>query len=156
MKSWPGFATMPDLDDDGDDTVIVTSFAKGKSQFSLRGARVAGKTDALPKALTSVDLMPDDQDSETDPDFTRDSKGRRWISYVDGQRGAGRLLIAPVDAAFKATGKPFEITQTGEKASEARLVAEKDGTILVVFLKENDADKSVELITEDLDCDVVN
>jgi hypothetical protein len=156
VKSWPGFATMPDLDDDGDDTVIVTSFVKAKAQFMLRGARVAAKSGDLPKALTSVDLMPDDKDSETDPDFTRDSKNRRWISYVDGQRGAGKLLIAPVDASFKATGKPFEITQDGEKASEARLVAEKDGTILVVFLRENDADKSVELVTEDLDCDVVN
>lgn len=154
VHTYPGTPTLPDMAVDGDDTVLLTSFARGKNEFSLRAMRLSGKKPELPKTLSPVVLFPDDKDSETDPDFTRDDKGRRWITYVDGERGHGKLFIAPMDANFHAPGKPFEITQENEKASEARLVPLKDGTLLVAFLKEAEGG-SYELVTEDLDCDIV-
>ena len=155
VHSYPGMPTLPDIAADGDDTVLVTSFVKSKTEFTLRGLRVGSQKPELPKAMTPVTLAPDDKDSETDPDFTRDGKGRRWLSYVDGERGHGKLFIAPIGADFTAVGHPFEITQGGERASEARLVALGDGTILVVYLREQEGEKSYELVTEDLECDVV-
>ena len=154
LKSYPGFPTLPDLGTDGDDTVLVTSFAKGKDEYLLRALRLSGDRPELPAQLSAIALAPGDKDSETDPDFTRDSKGRRWLSYVDGARGHGKLFIAPLDENFKATGRPYEITQNGDKASEARMVATTGGTLLVAFLREGDGG-STELVTEDLECDVV-
>jgi hypothetical protein len=156
VHSYPGMPTLPDIASDGDDTVLVTSFVKNKTEFLLKGLRLASQKPELPKQMVPIMLAPDEKDSETDPDFTRDSKGRRWVSHVDGERGHGKLFIAPVNADFTATGKPFEVTQEGEKAAEARMVPLADGTILVTFLRETDAGKGYELVTEDLDCSVVN
>jgi hypothetical protein len=154
VRTYRGFPTIPDMVSDGKDTVLVTSVAKGHNDYHLRAMRLAAANPELPRALINVELVPDDKDSETDPDFTRDTRGRRWLSYVDGNRGHGKLFLSPIDENFRATGKHFEITQDKESASESRLVPLSDGTLLVVFLKENE-DKSVELVTEDLECEIV-
>ena len=151
VVKYPGFATRADVADDGEDTVLTTSIAKGKD-FLLRAIRLSAKKPELPKALTAIVTDDDDKDSEAEPDFTRDSKGRRWVSYVEGERGRGTLEIVPVDAAFHAVGKSFEVTKEGEHASEARMVELKNGNILVTFLREKELD--VELVTEELHCEL--
>ena len=156
VHSYPGMPTLPDIAMDGEDTVLVTSFVKNKNEFLLKALRLASQKPELPKQMAPIMLVPDDKDSETDPDFTRDSKGRRWLSHIDGERGHGKLFIVPVNADFTATGKPFEVTQEGEKAADGRIVPLADGTLLVTFLRETDAGKSWELVTEDLDCSIVN
>ena len=155
IHKYPGFSTLPDISRDGNDTILSTSFARGNGDFSLVTMRLKENAPELPKALAKIELVPDDKDSETDPDFTRDGQGRRFLSYVDGARGNGKLFIVPVDSAIKATGLSYEITQPNERASEARLVPISDGRMLVVFLRETDGDKSFELVTEDLECDIV-
>jgi hypothetical protein len=75
------------------------------------------------------------------------------MSYVEGERGNGHLEIVPINAQFQALGRPFEITQEEERASEARTVALADGSILVAYLR--DKDKATELVTLDLSCDIV-
>jgi hypothetical protein len=153
MVSWGGFPTRPDVATDGDDTIIATSISKGNSEFSLRALRISAAKPELPKALSPIVTDEDNKDSESEPDFTRDSKGRRWVSYIDGERGNGHLEIVPVDANFHFTGLPFEITKEDDRASEARLVEMSDGTILVAFLRETGP--KVELVTEDLDCEII-
>jgi hypothetical protein len=156
FRTYPGYPTIPDVTSDGADTIMVTSFAKpsAKNEFLLWGLRLSATRPELPRTLSPVNLVPDGKDSETDPDFTIDTRGRRWLSYVDGARGHGKLFISPLDASFNAVGKPYEITQEKETASEARLVATKGGTILVAYLRESE-NNTVEIITEDLECDVV-
>src|SRR5262249_46024451 len=141
-----------DVSVDGDDTIVATSIAKGKD-FVLRAARLDAKQPVLPKSLSPIVTDDDGKDSESEPDFTRDAKGRRGVSYVEGERGKGHLEIVPVDADFRATGKPFEITRETERASEARLVELTGGSILVAFLREKDND--VELVTEELTCEPI-
>jgi hypothetical protein len=150
ISTYPGHPSRADVASDGDDTIVATSIAKGKD-FVLRALRLDGKQPVLPKTLSPIVTDDDAKDSETEPDFTRDAKGRRWISYIEGERGNGHLEIVPVDANFHATGKPFEITKEEERASEARLVELAGGSILVAFLREKD--KEVELVTEELTCE---
>jgi hypothetical protein len=154
MKQYPGWPTLPDITQDGDDVVVATGIAKPNSkEFVLRALRISTKRPELPKELVPIVTDDDDKDSETSPDFTRDTKGRRWMSYVEGERGNGHLEIVPINGQFQALGKPFEITQEDERASEARSVALSDGSILVAYLR--DKDKSTELVTLDLSCDLV-
>lgn len=155
IHTYAGFATLPDIARDGNDTILSTAIAKGNGDFSMETMRLKETAPELPKALAKIQLVPDDRDSETDPDFTRDGKGRRWLSYVDGARGKGKLFIVPVDAALRATGVAYEITQNGEVASEAKLVPVGDHDMLVVFIRESPGDKTFELVTEDLECEVV-
>ncbi len=154
MKSYPGWPTLPDITQDGDNIVIATAVAKPNSkEFILKALRMSTKHPELPKDLVTIVTDDDGIDSETAPDFTRDSKGRRWVTYIEGERGNGHLEIVPVNVAFQALGKPFEITTEEERASEARSVALADGTIFMAYLR--DKDKSTELVTLDLDCDIV-
>jgi hypothetical protein len=154
MKQYPGWPTLPDITQDGDDIVVATGIAKPNSkEFVLRALRISTKRPELPNAMVPIVTDDDDKDSETAPDFTRDSKGRRWMSYVEGERGNGHLEIVPINAQFQALGRPFEITQEEERAAEARTVALSDGSILVTYLR--DKDKATELVTLDLSCDIV-
>jgi len=154
MKTYAGWPTLPDITQDGDDIVIATAVAKPNSkEFLLKALRMSTKHPELPKELVPIVTDDDGVDSETAPDFTRDSKGRRWMTYIEGERGNGHLEIVPINADFQALGKPFEITTEDERASEARSVALADGTIFMAYLR--DKDKSTELVTLDLECEVV-
>jgi hypothetical protein len=149
--SLAGFPTLPDLAEDGDDLVLSTSVAQGKGDFGLRAFRLSSSHPKLPRSYSVVETDTTVSGSESDPDFTRDTRGRRWIAHVEGERGNGRLSIAPIDAAFRVQGRPYSVTEEGERASSARLIAMRDGGILVAFLR--DKDGSTELVTEDLHCD---
>ncbi len=154
MKQYPGWPTLPDITQDGDDIVIATGIAKPNSkEFVLRALRLSTKHPELPKALVPIVTDDDGKDSETAPDFTRDAKGRRWMSYIEGERGNGHLEIVPIDKDFQAMGRPFEITTEDERAADARSVALSDGSILVAYMR--DKDKVTELVTLTLQCDVV-
>jgi hypothetical protein len=154
MKTYPGWPTLPDITQDGDDIVIATAVAKPNSkEFLLKALRMSTKHPELPKDLVPIVTDDDGVDSESAPDFTRDSKGRRWMTYIEGERGNGHLEIVPINADFQALGKPFEITTEDERASEARSVALPDGTIFMAYLR--DKDKSTELVTLGLECDIV-
>ncbi len=154
MKTYPGWPTLPDITQDGDDIVIATAVAKPNSkEFLLKALRMSTKHPELPKDLVPIVTDDDGVDSETAPDFTRDSKGRRWMTYIEGERGNGHLEIVPINADFQALGKPFEITTEEERSSEARSVALADGTIFMAYLR--DKDKATELVTLDLECEVV-
>ncbi len=146
-----GFPTLPDIAQDGDDVVLSTSLAQGKGEFSLRALRISSSHPKLPKNYTVVQTDETVSGSETEPDFTRDMRGQRWMAHIEGERGKGRLSIAPIDADFRLQGQPYTVTEEGEHASEPRLVAMRDGGILTAFLRERDG--AVELVTEDLHCE---
>ncbi|MBL8716175.1 MAG: hypothetical protein JNL79_09280 [Myxococcales bacterium] len=150
-KSYPGSFLMPDVADDGNDTVLVASMGIGKSNYALRALRA---TPALPATMSPVMTDDDDSVSESRAEFLRDGKGQRWLAYLeDAEKGKGRLEIIPVDEAFHAVGRPYQVTKDDEKASEARLVPLKDGGFLVAYVRDT-GDGMGELVTEDLDCKV--
>lgn len=169
LMTYSGFPTIPHASADGGDTVLVTSVTKDKGLFALRGLRVPAEKPALPKALAAIDTHAADKGhshehghdeehdhvdhSETDPDFVRDAKGRRWLAYIEGERGKGKLSVVPVDESFHAVGKAFLLTNSSELASEARLVPLSDGTMLAVSLREGE--KGLDLVTEELQCEVM-
>jgi hypothetical protein len=169
LASFPGFPTIPHASEDGEDLVVVTSVAKDKGHFALRALRVP-KTHEIPKKLVAIDTHTgdaghdhghghdDDADhhdhSETDPTFLRDTKGRRWLAFIEGKRGQGKLEIVPVDEKFQAIGKRFSLIEDKGLASEARLLALPDGGILVVSLRDGDKG-GVEVVTEQLRCEIV-
>lgn len=151
-QTYDGFPTLPDIARDDRDTVITSAFGRAKGQYEMRGIRLAADKPEFPKHMHKVVIDDDDEDSEEDPDFTRDSRGRRWLSYIDGERGKGHLLIGPVDEKFRFIGRPYAVTEGEERASEARLVPIKDGAILVVYIREMNG--TSELVTEDLMCTI--
>jgi len=155
LAHYPGFPTLPALADDGRESlVMVTALAKGKGEFGLRALRVNEDKVELPKSLhiVTTDLSTGENPSESDPDFVRDVAGQRWIAHIEGQRGNGRLALAPIDKDFQAVGRSFVVTESDEKASAARVIALKDKGLLVVFLRE--AGKTLELVTEEVHCKV--
>jgi hypothetical protein len=155
LSRYPGFPTLPDMADDGSDGLVLsTSFAKGKGEFGLRALRVHESKPELPKSLHVVvtDKTTGEAPSESDPDFLRDAQGRRWMAHIEGKRGDGKLSLAPLNAEFQAVGRSYGVTEGDEKATAARLVALKDKGILVVFLRE--ADKTLELVTEEVHCKI--
>lgn len=166
LVSYTGFPTIPHVAEDGKDLVLLLSVAKEKGNFALRALRVSGEKHELPAKLATVETHAveaghqhdDEKDihghSETDPTFLRDTKGRRWISFIEGARGRGKLEIVPVDENFKAVGKRFSVFEDSALASEARLLPLADGGILVVSLREGDKG-AVEVVTEELRCEVV-
>lgn len=169
LASYPGFPTIPSIAEDGDDLVLVTSVTKEKGHFALRGMRVSKTTHELPKKLVAIDTHTGDvghdhthghdaeldhhDHSETDPTFLRDTKGRRWLAFIEGKRGEGKLEIVPVDEKFNAIGKRFSVIEDKGLASEVRLLPLPDGAMMVVSLR--DGDRGVEVITEQLRCEVV-
>lgn len=169
LASYPGFPTIPSITEDGDDLVLVTSVTKEKGHFALRGLRVPKASPVLPKKLLAIDTHTGDaghdhshghdeeldhhDHSETDPTFIRDTKGRRWLAFIEGKRGQGKLEIVPVDEKFSAMGKRFSVIDDKSLASEARLLPLPDGALLVVSLR--DGDNGVEVITEQLRCEVL-
>ncbi|MFO0761886.1 MAG: hypothetical protein U0359_35925 [Byssovorax sp.] len=153
FQTYPGMPTRPELSEDGDDLVLTTSIVKDKG-WQLRAMRINMKDPKLPKALTAIDLGDESTESKSDPDFTVDSKGHRWVTYVEGERGKGALMIAPVDKDFKVTGRAFEIAPKESKVSEARLNAFKeDGVLSVILLRDNGG--QTELVSQDLTCEVM-
>ena len=155
LAHYPGFPTLPDMAEDGPESlVLVTALAKGKGEYGLRALRVNEDRVELPKSLhvVTTDLSTGDTPSESDPDFVRDVSGQRWIAHIEGERGNGRLALAPVDKDFHAIGRSFTITENDEKASAARVIALKDKGLLVVFLRE--AGKALELVTAEVHCKV--
>jgi len=154
FKTYQGFFNMPDATEDGPDDVLIASLRTGKDAYALRAMRIPGTKSELPAAFSKVTTDEDDSHSESRPEFIRDFKGQRWVAYIENaEKGKGHLEVIPVNAGFRATGKPYSVTKEEEKATEARLVPQKDGGFIVVYIK--DAGNGVgELVTEDLDCKI--
>lgn len=169
LVTYSGFPTIPHAATDDKDTVLVTAISKEKGLFALRGLRVGSEKPSLPKALTVIDTHASDKGhdhahghdhehdhvdhSETDPDFVRDSKGQRWLAYIEGERGKGQLQVVPVDEGLQAMGKPFLVSASADLASEARLLPLEGGALLVVSLREGE--KGLDVVTEELRCEVM-
>src|SRR5262249_29739580 len=84
MHSYPGFPSLPDITEDGDDIVVATAMLKDdKKSYALRALRLNTKHPTLPKELVTVVTDDDHKDSESDPDFTRDSKHQKWMTYIE-------------------------------------------------------------------------
>jgi hypothetical protein len=155
LSRYAGFPTLPDVASDGHGgLVLVTAFARDKGQFGLRAMRVDETKPQLPKSLHSVvtDLSGPDAESESDPDFVHDAQGQQWIAHIEGERGQGRLSLAPLNQNFHAIGRSYTVTEPGERASSARLVPLKDKGILVVFIR--GSEKAWELVSEEVHCKV--
>lgn len=152
IQSYPGMPTRPEISEDGNDLVLTTSIVKDKG-WQLRALRMNMSDLKLPKALAPITTTEDDKESKSDPDFTVDTKGHRWLTYIEGERGKGALMIAPIDKDFKVIGRAFEIASKDAKVAEARLNAFNDGVVSVIMLRDNAG--SLELVSQDLSCDVL-
>lgn len=153
VVKYPGYPARADVAEDGNDTIIATSIQKGNKGFALRALRISGAKAALPKALVPIVTDDDNKESESDPDFLRDAKGQRWMSYVQRASGNGHLEIVPINADFQATGRPFSITEEDDKASDATIIEVGGGGLMVVFLRPKG--NTIEVVTEELACEVV-
>ncbi len=153
VMKYPGYPARADVAEDGNDTIIATSIQKGNKEVMLRALRISGTKPELGKALVPIVTDDDDKDSESEPDFLRDAKGQRWMSYIEGERGNGHLEIVPINANFQATGRPFSITEEDDRASDATIVEVEGAGLMVVFLRPKG--NTVEVVTEQLSCEVV-
>ncbi|MEP7126722.1 MAG: hypothetical protein ABJE95_37680 [Byssovorax sp.] len=153
VVKYPGYPARADVAEDGNDTVIATSMQKGNKEVALRALRISGAKPVLPRALVPIVTDDDNKDSESEPDFLRDEKGQRWMSYIEGERGNGHLEIVPINADFQATGRPFSITEEDDRASDATIVEVAGVGLMVVFLRPKGT--TMEVVTEQLSCEVV-
>ncbi len=154
ITQYSGTFQMPDLAQDGKDDVLSTAVATSKDGLALRALRIPGDTHAMPAAFTPVLTDEDESKTEGRPEFLRDAKGQRWLAYIeDAEKGKGHLEIVPVTAGFRASGKPHAVTTNEERATESRLFAKSGGGFIVAYLRDAGA-AGLELVTEDLTCEV--
>lgn len=147
------FPTLADIAFDGDDAVVTVAVSVAHGQYQLRTARIAGDKQEPPSGLSRAPVDNDDNDSETEPELAIDTRGRRWMTYVEGERDKGNLVVTPVDGKLAAIGKPYAVTEDKERAAEARVVPLKNGDLLVAYIRDNEG--KIELVTEDLRCEVI-
>jgi len=154
VTEYKGTFQMPDLAQDGKDDVLTTAIATSKDGLALRALRVPGDTHAMPAGFTTVLTDEDESKTEGRPEFLRDTKGQRWLSYIeDAEKGKGHLEIVPLTAAFRASGKPHAVTTNEEKATESRMFPKPGGGIMLAYLRDAGA-AGLELVTEDLTCEI--
>ncbi len=154
FKSYDGYPALVDIGSDGPDLVLSTSVPKGKGMFGLRQMRLDHDRPEFPSAMRELRLDEDVDENESDAEFVRGANGQRWYSFIDGDRGKGTLMIVPVNSKLVPAGKPYAVTEGAERAREGRLVALRDGGLVVVYTRSVDGGGE-ELVTEDLDCEVV-
>ena len=110
----------------------------------------------LPKEFKSIKLGAMGSDageaSFTGPELTEDTKGRRWLLYIEGPANKGHLRMAPLGIDLQPMGRTFPVTDGEVYVSEARLVALPGGKLVVVYIR--DKEGKTELVTENLDCQV--
>ncbi len=154
FKGYDGYPSLVDIGTDGPDLILTTSVPKGKGATLLREMRIEHDHPELPSAMRELVLDDDPEESESDAEFVRGANGQRWYSFIDGERGKGTLMIVPVNSKLVVAGKAYAVTEGTERAREARLVALRDGGLVAVYTRHLDGGGE-ELLTEDLDCEVV-
>ncbi len=126
-----GWPTMPDLETDGDDTLIFTSQNAGSGRYDIHVGRVSGKT--LPPSL---DLLPVEGmgPSLAEPSFVMVGN-QRWLGFHAGAKREAPFVIVPVDAKLARAGKSHPLTAAGSSVAESRLFPLPGGQILAVYIE---------------------
>jgi hypothetical protein len=156
FKTYRGFPTMPDISRSEGDFVLLTGIGAGKEK-SLKALVIPQDSLDLPAGYTDIDLEPlaggeGEEASFSAPELTVDSKGQRWLAYVEGPNGKAHLRVAPLDKDLKPAGRAFSVTEGDVFGSEARLAALDDGRLMITYLR--DKAGKTELVTEQLACDL--
>jgi hypothetical protein len=154
FSSYDGYPSLVDIGADGPDLVLSTSIPKGKGAFGLRQMRLDHDRPEFPRTMRDLLLDEDVEENESDAEFVRGANGQRWYSFIDGERGKGTLFIVPVNSKLVPAGKAYAVTEGAERAREGRLVALRDGGLVVVYTRHVEGGGE-ELVTEDLDCEVI-
>ena len=157
LKRYSGFPTMPDLARADQKMVLTVGVGAGKER-TLKSLLIPRDSLELPAAYSSIPLVPmdtaagEEEPSFTAPEFSMDSRGQRWLAYVEGPREKAHLRIVPLTSNMKPAGRAFSVTEGDVFASEGRLV-ELDGRGFVIAYLRDTAGK-VEMVTESLSCEV--
>lgn len=154
FSSYGGFPLIPDIARVGDDNVITVPVSTSPKAYSLKALVVPRSTMALPSGYSDVHVDDNVTDAETEPELMVDKKGQRWLSYIEGERDKGHLELVALNDKLKRVGPVFSVTEDKERAAEARLFSLDNGNILIAFMR--DLDGKVELVTEELTCEVKN
>ena len=156
FKTYRGFPTMPDISTtDDNELILTTGIGVGKDR-ALKALVVSKTNPELPKDWKSIKLEPtgssEGEASFTGPELTEDTKGRRWLVYIEGPANKGLLRMAPLGIDLQPMGRTFPVTEGESYVSEARLVALPGGKLVIVYIR--DKDGKTELVSEHLECDV--
>jgi hypothetical protein len=155
FKAYKGFPTLPDFGRADEEIILTTGIGAGKEK-KLKALFIPRDTLELPADYVDVPLVPMDaaegEASFVSPELIVDSKGQRWLAYVEGPTNKGHLRLAPIDKDLKVTGRVFSVTTGDVFASEARIIALDDGRLSIVYLR--DTKGKVEIVSEQLACEV--
>ena len=155
FKSYPGFPTMPDIGSNKEELILTTGIGWGADK-TLKALVVPRDTLELPERYVELGVKPAEsggtETSFTAPELSVDPKGQRWLAYVEGPKDKGKLRIVPLGKELHPAGRAFSVTEGDASSSEARVVALDDGRLMVAYFRELDG--KVELLTEQLSCDV--
>lgn len=149
--TYPGLPLLPDLSRIDKVVSVIAPVSVAPGRFALRSLQISTESMELPRGYTDLKVDEDSSASKTEPELILDSKGQRWLAYIEGERDKGHLEIVPVDASLKPLSAPYSVTEDKERASEVRMVPMEDGDILVAYLR--DSEGKVELVTEELSCE---
>jgi hypothetical protein len=150
-RTFAGASTMPALVQDGDDTLILTSQNAGSGaagRYDLHMGKASGK--GLPQTLDLFAL--DGMGPSLAEPALAIVNGQRWISVNAGSKREAQLVLVPVDASLKRSGKTHALTNELSTVLESRLFALANGQILAVYIEATSSGD--ELTSQVLSCQV--
>lgn len=150
-RTFAGASTMPALVQDGDDMLILTSQNAGSGaagRYDLHVGKASGK--GLPQTLDLFAL--DGMGPSLAEPALAVVNGQRWISVNAGSKREAQLVLVPVDANLKRSGKTHALTNELSTVLESRLFALANGQILAVYIEATSSGD--ELTSQLLSCQV--
>ncbi|MFP6684852.1 MAG: hypothetical protein VB934_09070 [Polyangiaceae bacterium] len=146
-----GYPGLPRLLADGGSTTLWTSQKATPKRWQLGMLRLASPPE-LPRALHVVDLGNKDV-SRAEPTFARVGS-QRWLSYHEGPRRGGRLVVMPIDAKLDQAGRRHLVTSADSAVYESHMFGLDGGKLLVVYILRPGPKAPAQLVSEVLRCDV--
>ncbi len=146
-----GYPGLPRLLADGGSSTLWTSQKATPKRWQLGMLRLASPPE-LPRALHVVDLGNKDV-SRAEPTLARVGS-QRWLSYHEGPRRGGRLVVMPIDAKLDQAGRRHLVTSADSAVYESHMFGLDGGKLLVVYILRPGPKAPAELVSEVLRCDV--
>ena len=140
-----GYPSLPRFFSDNGGAFLFTSQRSSDKRWHLATAGIADGS--LPHKLSRLTLPS--VDSASEPSLAV-SKGRRFVSFQQGERRKSRLMIVPVGADLTATGTAHAVSDEGREVYESQIFGLSDGRLLAVYIQS--ASPGAELVSEILSC----
>jgi hypothetical protein len=150
MRYTGGYPSLPRIVADGANHWLLTSLQTDATHWKLATMQLSGAQSKLVPTLTEPRTGAA-AESMAEPSFARVGE-QRWLSYHQGERRRGVIVIVPVGDDLSAVGRQFLLETGDAKVYESQLLALDDGRLMVLYIQRREG-AGAELVSEVLRCE---